>query len=97
MTETVRMIVMDAGALEIVLRCGKCHKPTSSKVREWTDTAMEQCPHCGDRWTEREHVAEIRDALAALKALVQWYDVADEPTVPFTVLFGASQRIGKAA
>jgi hypothetical protein len=84
---------MDAGALEVVIRCRQCRHSTRVKALDWSDTQLEGCSKCGERWAG-VGVNEIRQELDQLRTLTR---AADSVDLPFSVLFGATRRIRDAA
>jgi DNA-directed RNA polymerase subunit RPC12/RpoP len=89
----VQMILMDAGALEVVLRCAKCQARVTVKPPDWKDGDLYACPNCGAPWAHHDRTAIATRALSALHDLVR----ADAAQLPFEVQFGACQVVREAA
>lgn len=41
----VKMILMDAGALEVLLRCATCRARVTMKPADWKEDDLDACPH----------------------------------------------------
>lgn len=89
---TVAMALMDAGALEVVLRCAKCEGTTEFRLRDWADRLVDACPRCGERWADSPQVPEIQRALSDMYEVVRWCERGDD-SAPFTIRFGATRRL----
>lgn len=89
----VEMILMDAFALDVVLRCAECRSRVFVKPADWKDGDLDACPTCGARWADHDNTEIARRALSALHDLVR----ADAAQLPFEMQFGASRVIRDAA
>jgi len=89
----VGMILMDAIALDVVLRCARCRARVTVQPVDWTPADLDACPTCGARWADDESAEVAWRALIALRNLVR----ADAAQLPFEVQFGAARVIRDAA
>jgi hypothetical protein len=90
----VQTMLMDAGALEVVVRCTKCQQTTRFTALEWTDNLLDGCGHCGAKWVDAQDVADVRDALRHLQALIR---LTEPGHLPFVLQFGGVKVIRDAA
>jgi hypothetical protein len=89
----VKVILMDAIALDVVLRCAKCQARVTVKPADWKDGDLDACPSCGAPWAHHDGTEIAKRALSALHDLVR----SDAAQLPFEVQFGASRVIRDAA
>ena len=85
----IETILMDAGALHVVLRCANCHKPLTVKPVDWKHESLASCPVCADPWAERERFDVVRLMVESLRDVVR----LDAPLLPGEVQFGAERTI----
>jgi predicted nucleic acid-binding Zn-ribbon protein len=93
----VHMTVMDASALEIVVRCTKCQQSTRFKAEDWNDELLAGCVHCGERWSDAQGAQAVREALRQLQAIIREYGEPQSQTQSFTLRFGTTRVVRNAA
>jgi hypothetical protein len=91
------MMLMDALALELVIRCVKCQKAVRVNVGNWTDETLDRCSYCGDEWAEHQSIDTVRRTLVNLRDLLRMFGSPGTTSLPIHVQFGGSRKIREAA